>query len=617
MKSKLKTLWQLTAGQRGRYALALLMLWIGTAFMYVPPLVIGSTIDGVLRNNPQDVPHIARRFIELIGGPQRLWNHLWIVAIVIVVATFAGGFFTYLKGRHATIASEMVTRSLRNRLYDHLQRLSCSYHDKAQTGDLVQRCTSDVETVRLFYSNQIVEVTRATVLLIGAIPLMALLDWRMCLVAVSLLPVIFAFAIVFFHKVHGSFKLADEADGAMTTVLQENLTGIRVVRAFARQDFERSKFAIRNELHRDLNYRLYRVLAFYWSASDFMCFTQMASVLVVGAWRVGHGTMSVGTLVAFLSYVAIYIWPVRQMGRIVSEMGKAMVSIGRISQVLSEPQESVPTTHRSEITQRLRGDVAFEDVRFSHAGKTVLDGVSFDVRAGESMAILGPSGSGKSTIINLLLRFYDYERGSIRLDGLELSSLDRDFVRAQFGVVMQEPFLYSKSVRENIRIGRHTAPEEELIDAARVANIHESIESFEKQYDTIVGERGVTLSGGQRQRVAIARAIVKDSPILVLDDALSAVDTETESMILSAMRSRRGRHTTIVIAHRLSTLMHADRIIVLEKGRIVQTGTHEQLVARPGLYRNLWEIQSALQDDLRTELDEQQARQPESAGAAG
>jgi ATP-binding cassette subfamily B protein len=406
-------------------------------------------------------------------------------------------------------------------------------------------------------------------------------------------------------------------------VLQENLTGIRVVRAFARQDFECGKFAVANAHYRDTTIRLINLMAWYWSASDYTCHLQNALVLVLGGMWVMQGQADVGTLFAFVAYEGMLLWPIRQMGRLLTELGKTMISLGRLKEILSHPAEDgLPAIETQSVqAQRaadakiagaqvagaaaapgLQGAISFRDLGFSYDGKQqVLHGVTFDALAGQTVAILGPSGSGKSTLMHLLLRLYEYEHGSIAIDGRELRSLDRSFVRSQMGVVLQEPFLYSKSLRDNIRLGGPPS-DDRVVEAASAAAIHESIMAFEKGYDTIVGERGVTLSGGQRQRVALARAILKKPAILILDDALSAVDTRTESTILSALRNRRGRLTTLVIAHRLSTLMQADRIIVLDHGKVVQSGTHEALLAQEGLYRRLWRIQSTLEEDLREEF---------------
>jgi ATP-binding cassette subfamily B protein len=428
---------------------------------------------------------------------------------------------------------------------------------------------------------------------------------------------VIGFSVIFFSRVRDAFKKADEAEGAMHTRLQENLTGIRVVRAFARQDFECEKFGEKNARFRDLRFRMIHLMAWYWSSTDLLTIAQGGVIVVAGTWWISRGQLSVGTLVAFMSYLGMFMWPVRQMGRILTEVGRTTVSLGRLQDILSVPREDpaaaapgpapgapAPAAARPpDGPAPLSGALAVNHLAFSHGGDGhALKDVSFAVEPGQTLAILGPSGSGKSTLVHLLLRLYDYGSGSIRIDGRELRDLAREEARSLFGVVMQEPFLYSKTVRDNIRLGVVQADDEDVKKAAAFACIHDNILEFEKGYDTLVGERGVTLSGGQRQRMALARAILKDPPILILDDALSAVDTETETLILDALRSRHRRRTTLVIAHRLSTLQSADRIIVLEGGRVVQAGTHERLVREDGLYRRLWEIQGSVRETLDQEM---------------
>ncbi len=608
MATKIRLIWQLMEGQRLLYGSAIAALVLGSCFMYLVPLVPQVVMDGVLSVGTEDTTGFVRWGVALGGGREAIAAHLWLAAVLIVALTVIAGLFTYLRGRWSAIASEAIARKVRDRLYDQLQHLPCRYHDRAETGDQVQRCTSDVETLRLFLANQVVEIGRAVIMMMIPIPLMLALDIKMTLISIIVIPPIVVFSLVFFRKVQASFKRVDEAEGRMTSTLQENLTGVRVVRAFARQEFEEEKFEERNRAHRDLDYHLYKLFAWYWGLSDFMCMGQMALIVGAGGYWLATGQLQVGTFYFFLAAVNMFLWPVRMMGRILSELGKAMVAIGRIGEILEHQRETLPDPRIMATlgaAGRVSGEILFEHISFAHGEEVqALDDVSFRIAPGTTMALLGPSGSGKSTIVNLLLRFYDPDGGVIRLDGIDITRLDRKEVRSRVAVVMQEPFLYSKSIGENIRLGRHGASEDEMRQAALTACIHKAIEEFEEGYETLVGERGVTLSGGQRQRVALARAMLDEAAILVLDDALSAVDTETETMILEALRQGGGTQTKIVIAHRLSTLMHADSILVLDRGCVIQRGTHANLITEDGLYRRLWQIQTSLEEDVDLEETE-------------
>lgn len=610
--SHLRQLWLLLEGERLRYVGAIAALCAATLFGYLVPLVGKVAIDFALDPGAPAATGVSRLILDGLGGAAFLAHHLWIGALGMVALTAVAGVFSYLKGRHAALASDGIARRLKDRLYNHLNHLPARYHDRADTGDLVQRCTSDVETVRLFLAVQIVEIGNALILSFTALPLMLLIDPRMTLVSFVLLPPIVAYSYLYMRRVKHVFREVEQSESELTGVIQENLTGIRVVRAFARQEHEEKKFAAPNSNYRDRHIRLLKLMAWFWAPSDFICLAQNGLVLIVGAHWIARGQLTVGALFAFLAYLNMLLWPVRHMGRILTDLGKAQVALGRLREILGEPPEPEPgaasvgteaRTPPSSPPPTLAGAIEIRDLAFSHSGDiAALNGVSFAVRPGETLAILGPSGAGKSTLIHLLLRLYDYDAGSIRLDGIELATLPRKWVRSQISVVMQEPFLYSKTLRENIRLGRAGAPDDAIFEAARVASIHETIASFPAGYDTLIGERGITLSGGQRQRVALARALLREPPILILDDALSAVDSETEGLILEALRRRRGRHTTLVIAHRLSTLAHADRVIVLDRGRIIQSGTHAELSRDEGLYRRLWQIQTSLETDFRDDL---------------
>ncbi len=605
-------LWQLMSGFRLLYASAIVALLFGTAINYLVPLIGRATIDYAIDSRVPEAGGLTAGIFDRLGGADFIRQHLWIPAVMMVALTLVAGIFSYLKGRAAAKASDGIARRLKDQLYDHLHHLPASYHDRADTGDLVQRCTSDVETLRTALSTQVVEVSQAFILMVTAVPVMLYLDQRMTVISFSLiLPMIF-FGYSYFKKVKHLFREVDQAEAKVTTVVQENLTGIRVVRAFARQEHEIEKFAGPNAAYRDQSLHMVKIMSIYWSASDLITLSQYGVVVIAGIYFIGQGTLTVGTLFAFMAFLNLLLWPVRQMGRVLQELGKTMVALSRTREILAIPHESEGGQSHSISARIAQGAIEVDNLRFAHRTDReevpdetthhALNGISFKIDPGETLAILGPSGSGKSTIIHILLRLYDYSHGAIRIDGVELQNYDRKWIRSQFGVVMQEPFLYSKTLGENIGLGSGTATDTDIVEAARIAHIHDTILQFDHGYETQVGERGVTLSGGQRQRVALARAIVRDPPILVLDDALSAVDSETESTIINALQQRHGRKTTIVIAHRLSTLAHADRVIVLDAGHIIQEGRHADLVLEDGLYRRLWEIQSTLESDYQKEL---------------
>ena len=593
-------IWRVTRGQRKTYILAILALLAASVFMYLAPLIPQMVLDGIIGPNPDKATSISLWLIEFLGGRDFLSKQNWTPALLIVVLTALAGVFTYLRGRWTALASEATVCKVRDQLLDNLMHLPVSFYDKAQTGDLVQRCTSDVDTLRLFLEEHVVEIGRACVMLIAPIPLLLSMDVGLTLASMVLIPPLVAFSYFYFKSVKRFFKDADEAEGRMTAVVQENLTGIRVVRAFARQDFENKKFHDASEQYRSLDLRMYRLMANYWAVSDLICLAQIAIVVILGGYWLMQGSLSVGVFYFFLSAVSLFIWPMRMLGRILTQLGKATVAIGRLEEILGHPEESDPDMDENQLDGQV--SLKFDNVVFSHnEDKAALDGVSFELKAGQTIALLGSSGSGKSTIVNLLLRFYDPNSGKILLDGQDVTTMVRKSVREKIAVVMQEPFLYSRNLLENIRLGRPQATESEIVDVATTACVHHTIESFDLGYKTEIGERGITLSGGQRQRVALARALLEKPSLLILDDALSAVDTDTERLILNALREGKNRQSTIVIAHRLSTLMHADIILVLKEGRVEQQGTHESLSQQAGIYRDLWHIQSDLEANFKTE----------------
>jgi len=591
MLKKLKILWDFIEGNRALYTGAIIAVGLATFFSLASPLVLRIMIDSIIGNKPMNIPVWLKTVIQSLGGRSVLSKNLWAGSLIIVWLSLCQVLFLFLKGKWSAIASESIAKNIREKLYNHLQHQSYDYHVKAQTGDLIQRCTSDLNTVRRFLSVQFIEVGRAIFMVGAVLPIMFVLNIRMTLISMIVIPIIFIFAVVFFVKVRNAFQISDEAEGKLSMVLQENLTGVRIVRAFAREMYEIDKFDAINVEFRDLTYRLIRLLAWYWSVSNFICLTQIGTVMLFGVYWASKGVISLGTFFVFTNYIGMLLWPVRQMGRILTDMGKTLVSVGRIDEILSKPTEE---TNDKGIKPEIFGEVEFKNVCFEYEkDKPLLKNISFRAEKGQTIAILGPTGSGKSSLVHLLPSLYDYKSGSIRIDGFELKEIEKNWLRQHIGIVLQEPYLFSKSLKDNIKLAKKAAKEIEIFEAARIAAVHDVILKFSQGYETPVGERGITLSGGQKQRVAIARTLVGKYPILIFDDSLSAVDTETDAAIRKALKEGNHKATTFIISHRITTLSEADRILVLDNGEIIQSGKHNELVEQEGLYRRFWTLQNA------------------------
>lgn len=564
---------------------------------FLTPLLLSEIVDSILGSEPFTMPDFLMNPINDLGGRDFLRQNLWIPALALILMNVVNGVFTFIKGRSSAIASENIARKLRNDLYRHLQHLPFAYHVKAQAGELIQRCTSDVDTIRRFLAVQVMEVVNTVLMVVIAMSILLPRSVPITLYSLILVPPLFCFATWFFKMVHKSFEVADEADGVLNAVLQENLSGVRVVRAFGQQEREVEKFDRVNNDLRKKNLRLNELLAIYWGGGDAISMTQTLLTLVVCIIYACNGWITVGTLIVFTSTLGMLLFPIRQLGRTLSDAGKAMVSMKRVQAILHEEAEP---DEPNALKPDLHGDIVFDHVSFAYPDDNVpvLRDVSFTIPAGKTAAVLGATGSGKSTMMYLLQRLYTPTSGKITIGGVDIQQIDRKYLRAHVGLILQEPFLYSKSIRENVGI---TAPEQEaerIEHAADIASASGFIAKADKGWETVVGERGVTLSGGQKQRIAIARTLLKDNNILIFDDSLSAVDTETDAQIRAALRHEQKDVTTLIISHRVTTLSQADLILVLENGQITQQGTHAELCSQPGLYQRINSIQNALEEEL-------------------
>ena len=564
---------------------------------FLTPLLLSEIVDSILGSEPFTMPDFLMNPINDLGGRDFLRQNLWIPALALILMNIVNGVFTFIKGRSSAIASENIARKLRNDLYRHLQHLPFAYHVKAQAGELIQRCTSDVDTIRRFLAVQVMEVVNTVLMVVIAMSILLPRSVPITLYSLILVPPLFCFATWFFKMVHKSFEVADEADGVLNAVLQENLSGVRVVRAFGQQEREVEKFDRVNNDLRKKNLRLNELLAIYWGGGDAISMAQTLLTLVVCIIYACNGWITVGTLIVFTSTLGMLLFPIRQLGRTLSDAGKAMVSMKRVQAILHEEAEP---DEPNALKPDLHGDIVFDHVSFAYPDDNVpvLRDVSFTIPAGKTAAVLGGTGSGKSTMMYLLQRLYTPTSGKITIGGVDIQQIDRKYLRAHVGLILQEPFLYSKTIRENVGI---TAPEQEaerIEHAADIASASGFIAKADKGWETVVGERGVTLSGGQKQRIAIARTLLKDNNILIFDDSLSAVDTETDAQIRAALRHEQKDVTTLIISHRVTTLSQADLILVLENGQITQQGTHAELCSQPGLYQRINSIQNALEEEL-------------------
>ena len=579
-------------GSKRSFALSALFALAVAMIDFVNPKVIGYTVDALIGNPREGATSLTERVLQRMGGAAFVTSHLGLVALIVVGVALAGALARYLFRLLNARGAERLLRTMRDGLFEQILHLPYAWHGTQQTGDIIQRCTSDVETIKRFVAERLTSLFRISIMLALALYYMYGIHARLTLAAFVFIPIIVTYSFIFHHKIGSAFEETDVQEGILSTIAQENLTGVRVVRAFGRERHERARFEKQNQHYTDLWVRLMKIMTLYWCTGDLFSGLQILTVVALGAAFCVKGGLSAGSYVAFVSYNAMLTWPVRALGRVISEMSKAGISIDRIRMIMNaEREHDAPNA----LTPPIEGDIRFEHVSFAYPeGGEVLKDVSFTIRQGETVGILGGTGSGKSTLMQLMDRLYTLppEQGRITIGGVDIAQMEAKWLRKHIGMVLQEPFLFSRTLEENLRIARLDATHEDVAMAAEVSQLEEAISRFANGYDTFVGERGVTLSGGQKQRTAIAQMLIRRPPVMVFDDSLSAVDAQTDERIRHALQEHIREATVILIAHRITTLMDADRIIVMDKGRVAEQGTHEELLAMNGIYRRVYDLQT-------------------------
>ena len=570
-----------------------------SAIDLVNPQIIRFTVDTVIGKEKSALPGFANRIVDLIGGVPVLRERLWIIAAAITVFALLSAVFRYIQRLYNTKASETLVETVRNLLFAHIERLPFGWHMKNRTGDIIQRCTSDVDTVKEFLSEQLTAILQIVIKVVFSLAVMFSMNAKLALAATLTMPVILLYSAIFGRRIGKHFRECDENEGILSAMAQENLTGVRVVRAFGREEYERERFGKQNDHYTGLWVRLARLLSAFWGMGDFIAGTQALLIMTLGIVSCVKGGMTSGEFIAFVTYNAMLAWPIRRLGRMISEMSKAGISIDRLNYIMSSEEEK---DRDGAGEPDMHGDIVFDDVSFAYEGcPELLSHISFTARAGKTVGILGGTGSGKSTLMYLLDRLYelpeDGSGGRITIGGTDIKDIKAAYLRKNIGIVLQEPYLFSRTIAENIGITRPDITMDEIREASAIACLDDTVTGFSEGYDTFVGERGVTLSGGQKQRAAIARMLTEKTPIMIFDDSLSAVDAETDAAIRAGLDRQLGGATVFLISHRTSTLMNSDLILVLDRGRIAEMGRHDELMAIDGgIYRRIYDIQTSSPD---------------------
>lgn len=558
---------------------------------------IGTTLEAY---NQVNLPAFFIRFFE--SAPSFL-DEIVYVAGVLISLQIMRFLFRFIELSIRGYVRHTMGQNLRLNMYEHIQKLPYKFHNNTDSGDLIQRSTSDIETSVNFLSRTLMDIIfLASTLVFGAYQLY-FLNPLLTFILLSIIPFVGLASIVYFRKNDKMYHDVEEAESKMMTVIQENLSSARIVRAFGNEAYEIEKLREKNDHHRHMRLRTGKIVSKFWGTMDFIGISQYVLVIVLGIYFMNQDQMDAAQIAAALGLVGMLIWPIRGLGHILNDYAKALAASKRIYDILNLETEYVKN---GTLTPEVKGHIVFENVsfKFDDTENKLFKNLSFEILPGETVAFIGRTGSGKSTLMNMLMRMYEYHDGHIYIDGVELREIEKHYLRSHLGVVLQEPFLFSKTVYDNIAIANRKADRSKIMMAAQAASLEKDIKTFQQGYDTVVGEKGTTLSGGQKQRVAIARVLVSEKPILIFDDALSAVDTQTDLMIREALSNMNDKTTTLIITHRMTTAKEADKIIVIEDGVVQAVGNHQTLSKQKGLYQDLWNIQGKLEEEFLKTIEE-------------
>ena len=585
---EIKLFWKILKNNRLTYFLSMISTIFIQIFSGLTPIVIMITVDSIIGDKEYKYD-ILEKAVNLIGGRDFLRSHIYILAFVIVILTGISCIFIFLRNYYSNVACENLIYNLKEKMYNKFLNIDIRCLNDYSTGDLIQRSSSDIETVRKLFSTQLVNAFGSIATIILVIIVMSLINLKLAMISISLCIVISFLSYVFYGKIGKIFKETDEAESQLMVFIKEALFNIRVIKAFNREDYILKLFREKNEEFNITQNKFMKTFAKFRAVNDFLTFLQLAIIIVVGGYETISGRMNFGDLIAFVIYINMIIWPIRQMGQLLSDMAKASVSISRIYEVLDLPEEDyeygirdVPFSEKIE----------FKNVSLVINDNKVLDNISFVINAGESLGVIGSTGSGKSMIVYLLLGLFEATSGEILIDGINIKEINKRYLREKISAIMQDSELFNMSILENVKITNDNIDDKSVFNATKVSSIHNEILNFSSKYETIVIDNGGNLSGGQKQRISIARGLLKPFEVLILDDSLSAVDMNTDLKINNALKSMDKKFTSIFISHRISTITNCDNIIVMDGGKIVESGKHNDLIMKNGIYSKINEIQS-------------------------